>query len=238
MKRCSQCNQTYTDDELNYCLSDGTPLVPAFNSTSEETVILPSSSFQQSVQSAQRGINPLFLYATIGILALVAGAMTIAWLKSGSNVSSNIGNESAAVVTNSIENKPNTEQRQNDEQKESLAKEQEQQKITDERKNLESKKIEPPAASPTVPSSTKSSGGTWYIVLGSFPKSERSKADERLQSVRSSGYDANIIDTNNYPGFRGGLWAVVAGPHSKSDAGRLLARIKSVRSDAYIKSGW
>ena len=26
MKRCSQCNQTYTDDGLNYCLSDGTPL--------------------------------------------------------------------------------------------------------------------------------------------------------------------------------------------------------------------
>ena len=26
MKRCSQCNQAFTDDDLNFCLSDGTPL--------------------------------------------------------------------------------------------------------------------------------------------------------------------------------------------------------------------
>src|SRR5262245_50652771 len=29
MKRCPQCNRTYTDDALSFCLDDGSPLVSA-----------------------------------------------------------------------------------------------------------------------------------------------------------------------------------------------------------------
>lgn len=45
MKRCSQCNQTYYDDDLNYCLSDGALLVAdstGFQSSGEiPTQIIP-----------------------------------------------------------------------------------------------------------------------------------------------------------------------------------------------------
>lgn len=37
MKRCPQCNQTYDDGSLNFCLMDGTPLVAT---GSEPTVVL------------------------------------------------------------------------------------------------------------------------------------------------------------------------------------------------------
>ena len=29
MKRCPQCNRTYSDDALSFCLDDGSPLVSA-----------------------------------------------------------------------------------------------------------------------------------------------------------------------------------------------------------------
>jgi cell division septation protein DedD len=112
----------------------------------------------------------------------------------------------------------------------------EKQKLKNENEKPDSKSNESPAVN-TVDSS-KPAGGNWFVILGSFPKNERWKADERLQSVRDAGYNADIVDTDNYPGFRGGLWSVVIGPYSKSDARSWLPRIKSVRSDAYIKPGW
>ena len=54
MKQCSQCKQIYDDDDLNFCLSDGTvlELVPVPN---EETLIRPSPIFQQMLQPARQG---------------------------------------------------------------------------------------------------------------------------------------------------------------------------------------
>lgn len=40
MKRCSQCNQTYADDDLKFCLSDGTPLTIE---SEEKTIVMQKS---------------------------------------------------------------------------------------------------------------------------------------------------------------------------------------------------
>ncbi len=85
--------------------------------------------------------------------------------------------------------------------------------------------------------SAQSSAGNWFVILGSYPKSQLEKANQRLRYVQSLGYEASIIDTNNYSGLRGGLYSVVLGPYSKTDAQRLLASIKPTIRDAYAKSG-
>ena len=40
MKRCPQCDRIYTDDNLNFCLSDGTQLSVENDPTSEPTVVM------------------------------------------------------------------------------------------------------------------------------------------------------------------------------------------------------
>src|SRR5512132_244033 len=58
MKRCPQCNRTYTDDALSFCLDDGSPLVSAS---------APSSSFDpgatvQYPQGRDTSPQPTMMY--------------------------------------------------------------------------------------------------------------------------------------------------------------------------------
>jgi hypothetical protein len=50
MKRCPKCQNTYTDDSLNYCLQDGTPLVPETSRFDDQAVTLkiPANSISDS----------------------------------------------------------------------------------------------------------------------------------------------------------------------------------------------
>jgi len=237
MKRCPNCNQTYPDDDLNYCFSDGTPLVSISDSSSAPTVIIPSPFVRQSAQSVRQGVNPMFAYLAIGLLALLVGGAVVMWIKSDSSASSIAKNETPTTAPTPIEQKivVSNEQKDNLKQEQETL-EKERQKLADERKKLDAKKNET-FSSPTTRLSQPSSG-TWFVVLGSYPKYESEKANQRLRYVQSLGYDATIVDTNNYPGFKGGLYSVVVGPYSKSDAKGLLGRMKSSVSDAYIKSGW
>lgn len=77
--------------------------------------------------------------------------------------------------------------------------------------------------------------GGWFVVLGSFPRQERRKADERVNWLRGQGIAAKRIDTNQYGGLRNNLWAVVLGPFSRTEALRLQDRARRVVGDAYIK---
>ena len=43
MKRCPTCNKTFTDQNLSFCIEDGTPLVPVADSADETTVVSPQS---------------------------------------------------------------------------------------------------------------------------------------------------------------------------------------------------
>jgi len=243
MKRCPQCNATYPDNDadLQFCLVDGTPLVYIPDSVSQETVPQFPVIGQQTLQPARPGVNPIFAYLTIGLLVLLVSGAVFIWINSDSNAPPVSKTESGNTVSNAAEQgfdrKPDkSNERPANSQSEGAETEREKQKLITGRENSVSKTDDAPAVNKVNPS--KSSGGTWFVILGSFPKNERWKADERLQSVRGAGYEATIIDTDNYPGFRSGFWSVVIGPYSKSDARSLLPRMKTVRSDAYIKSGW
>jgi hypothetical protein len=94
-----------------------------------------------------------------------------------------------------------------------------------------------PPASPkeTVPSA---SGGTWFVILGSFSKSERARADQRRDYFVGKGWNPTVIDTDLYPGLADGLWAVVIGPSSQAEAKELAATLKGNGEQVYAKSGW
>src|SRR5437763_17028392 len=57
MKRCPQCNRTYDDDALSFCLDDGSPLV----STSAPSSFDPSATVQYP-QSRETSPPPTIAY--------------------------------------------------------------------------------------------------------------------------------------------------------------------------------
>lgn len=62
MKLCPSCRARYVDDTLNYCLSDGTPLVKESSTQDpQSTLVLPA--FQGEHNRQTRGVNP---YAQTG----------------------------------------------------------------------------------------------------------------------------------------------------------------------------
>lgn len=234
MKQCPQCNRTYADNSLTYCLADGSLLsapydpettqrIQAPRITNPVTEVLPSNTLPPPAAAGPHR-NPLPTYIIIALLALLVGGGAVALIKSGNTDTrtaqtpspspSNISNISSATPT-----------------------------VSPPERNSDVVTTPTPAKSGPASSTTTKplpppSSGTWFVILGSFPKSDYASANQRLQYVRGSGYDASIIDTDNYPGLRAGLWAVVMGPYSKSYATTLVTQMKAVRSDAYIKSGW
>lgn len=79
----------------------------------------------------------------------------------------------------------------------------------------------------------------YFIILGSYPKSQYFDASKRLDYLKSFGYvDLFVGDTNNYPNLTNELYIVAIGPLSKHYALELKERLSSVVPDAYVKSGW
>jgi hypothetical protein len=50
MKHCPKCKSTFTDDSLDYCVSDGTRLVSGSNASSQETLVISNSSEIKTVK--------------------------------------------------------------------------------------------------------------------------------------------------------------------------------------------
>lgn len=96
----------------------------------------------------------------------------------------------------------------------------------------------PLRASAPTSSDTREASGKWLVILGSYSEAEIHGANERLALVCSRGYDARIVNSDNYPNLKGGLWIVVMGPYTKNNAESLKNKMRSIVSDAYIKSGW
>lgn len=69
MKRCPQCNGTYTDDDLNYCLLDGTALTIASEQITEEQTIV-----MQRSPAPKKGKFLLWLGLS-GLVILVGGGV-------------------------------------------------------------------------------------------------------------------------------------------------------------------
>ena len=76
---------------------------------------------------------------------------------------------------------------------------------------------------------------TWGVVIGSFPKSETSKARSRLKAARAQGFDAQMIDTDKYGRLIPGLYAVVVAAGSRGAALSLAAEVQNYFGDAYAK---
>lgn len=232
MKRCPQCGQTYSDDTLNFCLSDGGALVFMADSSFEETVVIPSPFFQQTSTPIRRGVKPVFAYLSFGLLALLVGGGLVMWIKSDSGGTS-VAKNDALIPTEQKVGASNDKTVDLKQEQDALDKER--QRLDDERRKLDARKsVTPVATSPQVARSS----GTWFVVCGSYAKHESEKANQRLRYIQGLGYEASIVDTNNYPGLKDGLYAVVVGPYSKADARSLMGRMKSAVPDAYIKSGW
>lgn len=166
--------------------------------------------------------NPIASYIIIALLALIAGGGIVAVLRSG--VKDNSGAEPLASNSSNALNIPSITP------------------VSTPKPQSETEAKPAPSDSGSTSSPTRqlpqAASGSWFVILGSFPKNDYEKAKQRLQNVQGFGYDASIIDTDNYPGLSGGLWVVVMGPYSKSYAKSVAAKMKSARSDAYIKSGW
>ena len=81
------------------------------------------------------------------------------------------------------------------------------------------------------------SSGSWFVILRTFSKAERAKANRTLNSFLSAGLVANVVDTDDYPKLRGGLIAVLMGPYSRAGANDALRRARAVAPDAYMKPG-
>ena len=58
MKRCPTCNKTYTDQNLSFCIDDGTPLTPVTSPVDETTVVNPSPEERGGSQSQQGAYVP------------------------------------------------------------------------------------------------------------------------------------------------------------------------------------
>lgn len=77
MKRCPQCNNSYTDDHLNYCLADGTRLTIeseqiTVERTDEKTIV------KQTSPSPKKG--KFLLWLGLSGLAIFVGSGVIAGL--------------------------------------------------------------------------------------------------------------------------------------------------------------
>jgi hypothetical protein len=99
MKRCPTCNQQYNDD-LDYCLNDGTPLVQAgmVISFEPETATVVAQRSVPPPPAAAKSSIPFYVWL-LPILGVVLGAMAMGGLFLLSRMGKNDG-ANTAVLTN------------------------------------------------------------------------------------------------------------------------------------------
>ena len=82
------------------------------------------------------------------------------------------------------------------------------------------------------------SSARWFVVTGSFPKPQRGKANQRRSEVRSAGYDAVIVDSNDYANLADGLLVVVIKAATREQAFSIKDRVAGQLGDAYVKEAF
>jgi Caspase domain len=75
----------------------------------------------------------------------------------------------------------------------------------------------------------------WAVIVGSYPRSETSKARAKLKAARAQGFDAQMINTDHYDRLTPGLYAVVIGAGSRNSALSLASDVQNYFGDAYAK---
>jgi Caspase domain len=102
------------------------------------------------------------------------------------------------------------------------------------KKHVASIAPEPP---PIVEQAPQKSRGLlrWGVIIGSYPKSQVSKARARMKAARAQGLDAVLINTDDYSNLSEGLFAVVIGAPSRGSALQLAPEVQQYFGDAYAK---
>ncbi|HEY0321615.1 MAG TPA: hypothetical protein VGC66_11700 [Pyrinomonadaceae bacterium] len=259
MKRCPTCGSSYTDDTLAYCLQDGATLQSSgdqtnllslvatlhgdnqtnegqdvgIDSSSAPTMQIPASSmpttpYQESRPTAgatnnaaaasttqtQPASNTRVIVTTALVTVLLLGLGGVgAWMlfRGGGD---GRGRERRAAGANSNSALPANS--------------------TDAANTSNASQSNNQTRSDNQPDK----GGRWFVILGSFPKDELGRANERLELVRKQGFDARMVSSDDYPNMKSGLWVIVMGPYTRNKAEELLEQVRPKVKDAYTKSGW
>ena len=80
--------------------------------------------------------------------------------------------------------------------------------------------------------------GRWLIILQTYSRNERAKANQRMNLLRGRGYHTQVISTDSYSNLKPGLLALAMGPFSKQAAQERLGELRLVAPQSYIKAGW
>ncbi len=78
----------------------------------------------------------------------------------------------------------------------------------------------------------------WFVIAGSWPPEERTKATEQLELLSFNGVKAQIVETKDYPKLTPGLFAVLIGPFNREQADVQLLVVQAVVGDAYVKEAF
>lgn len=78
----------------------------------------------------------------------------------------------------------------------------------------------------------------WLIILQTFSRSERARANRRMNLLQGQGFDTQVVVTDSYSNLRPGLLVLAMGPFSKRVAEQRLGELRAVAPNSYIKAGW
>ena len=78
----------------------------------------------------------------------------------------------------------------------------------------------------------------WLIILQTFSRNERAKANQRMHLLQGQGYDTQVIATDSYSNLKPGLLALAMGPFSRRAAEQRLSALRPIAPQSYIKAGW
>ena len=86
--------------------------------------------------------------------------------------------------------------------------------------------------------SVSNPAGRWLIILQTFSRHERARANQRMSLLRRQGYDTAVVSTDSYSNLKPGLLVLAMGPYSKRTAEQRLGELRLVAPQSYIKAGW
>jgi hypothetical protein len=112
MKQCSQCNRSYDDETVTFCLDDGTRLTTSYDPqatlilpqarvTEQSPVVAPPTQLNQP-QIVRQGVRPSIVYGLVALLALVIGGGAVAlFYERGKGTATGDGNKQTELPSSS-----------------------------------------------------------------------------------------------------------------------------------------
>lgn len=229
---CSSCG---SDVPTNYvfCLQCGTsvnqsspppPPTAQWTAYSPETVTTNRPTAGHSQPKPRASIGMLALYIVCGMLSIFGGLVLYNMYQ---------GKDSSQEAKQNSETKQNLQDRNQNYNSINATKETRTETPPPSVTPTQNSAVTPPYT-PPVP--TSSSGEKiWYVMLGGFKDTNMANAATRLNYIRQHGYNAYMVDTNDYQNFDPNLHAVVMGPYTKSDAESMANQLRPIQPDVYIK---